>query len=229
MQRSRVWIEQFAADTPSRKRGNSALRCLVAESGDGIDGYALYRTKADYDRTSGLPNGTVFVLAQSSTSVGAHVALTRELMSIDLMRTVRWWNQPVDTSLPHLLTDPRRARTTVKDALHLRIVDVAPALEGRRYLAAFDVVIGVRDDRLAWNDGAWRLTVDDSGVAKCARVDDEPDLRLGVEDLGAAFLGGTSLLSLAATGRVTATDAELLSRVSTGFGWPVAPWCPIVF
>lgn len=230
MQRSRTWIEQFAADTPSRKRNNSSLRCLVAEAADGtVEGYVLYRTNGDYDRVSGLPKGSVLVLAQAATTTAASVALTRSLLSIDLMRTVRWWNQPVDSVLPHLLADPRHARTTVKDALHLRIVDVAAALAGRRYVVPLDVVLGVRDERLTWNDGSWRLTVDDTGTAKCAKVDDRPEITLGVEELGAAFLGGTSLLSLAAAGRVETADAEALARVGAGFGWPVAPWCPIVF
>ena len=49
-----------------------------------------------------------------------------------------------------------------------------------------------------------------------------------LQALGAAYRGGTSLTTLASAGRVDA-DAETLAQVSVAFGWPVAPWCPVIF
>ena len=43
---------------------------------------------------------------------------------------------------------------------------------------------------------------------------------LGVEELSAAYLGGVSLATLAAAGRVQTTDAAAAARV---FGWHAAP------
>ena len=228
--RDKRWIEQLVADPKTRRGGGmSKLKGLLAESPDGeVLGYALYRTKSDSLRPHMLPDGEVFVWAQAATTPAADIALARTLLSLDLMRRVRWWNRPLDSSLPPLLADPRHARTTVLDGVHLRVVDVAVALAGRRYAAPVDVVIEVRDDLCPWNAGRWHVRGDRDG-ATCTSTDAEPQLRMGIEELGAVYLGGTSLTTLAATGRVVAADPGALAEASVAFGWNVAPWCPVVF
>jgi hypothetical protein len=62
-------------------------------------------------------------------------------------------------------------------------------------------VLDVRDDFCAWNAGVWRLRAVADDVT-CERTSAEPDVALGVRELGAAYLGGTSLQSLAAAGLV---------------------------
>ena len=150
-----------------------------------------------------------------------------QLLSQDLMRRIRWWNRPMDTALPHLLTDARQARTTVLDGLHIRVVDLPAALEGRRYAAPVDVVLEVDDPLCEWNTGRWHLR-GDADNAQCTRSDDEPTLRLSMEDLGAVYLGGTTLSTLAEAGRVKAADEKTLEDASMAFGWRIAPWCPVV-
>ena len=227
--RDKRWIGQLVADPKSRRNGMSKLNCVLAQTPDGdVVGYALYRTKSEALRPHMLPDGTVLVMAQAAKTPAADVALTRNLLSLDLMRRVRWWNRPVDSSLPHLLTDPRHARTTALDGLHLRIVDLPAALTGRRYAAPVDVVVEVRDELCPWNAGRWHLRGNREG-ATCTSTDAEPALRMGVEDLGAVYLGGTTLATLAAAGRVTASDRDALAQASVAFGWDVAPWCPVIF
>jgi predicted acetyltransferase len=227
--RDKRWIDQLVADPKSRRMSMSKLNGLLVESADGdVVGYALYRTKSDSLRPHMLPDGEVFVAAQAATTPAADVALVRTLLSLDLMRRVRWWNRPVDSSLPHLLSDARHARTTVLDGVHLRVVDLPAALTGRRYAAPVDVVVEVRDDLCPWNAGRWHLR-GDRDATTCTPTEADPLLRLGIEDLGAVYLGGTTLTTLAAAGRVTASDAEALGKASVAFGWDVAPWCPVVF
>ena len=226
--RDKRWIDALVADPKSRHSGMSSLRAMVAYDGDDAVGYALYRSKNDSVRPHMLPDGQVFAYAHAGLTPAADVALTRALLSLDLMRRVRWWNRPTDTTLPHLLTDARQARTTVLDGLHVRVVDLPAALEGRRYAGPVDIVVEVDDPICAWNTGRWRLRGDGDG-ATCTRSDDEPSLRLSMEDLGAVYLGGTSLMTLAATGRVKAADETTLARASAAFGWHVAPWCPVIF
>lgn len=227
-ERDKRWIEQLVADPKSRHGGMSKLQGLLVYDGDEAVGYALYRTKNESLRPHMLPDGDVFVLAHAALTPAADLALTRTLLSMDLMRRVRWWNRPVDSSVPHLLADARHARTTVIDGLHLRIVDLPAALSGRRYAAPVDVVLEVTDPICPWNSGRWHLRGDDN-AATCTPTEDAAVVRLGVEDLGAVYLGGTSLTTLAATGRVTATDSDALARASVAFGWHVAPWCPVIF
>ena len=40
------------------------------------------------------------------------------------------------------------------------------------------------------------------------------------------YLGGTSLATLQAAGRVTEISPGAVTNASTAFGWPVRPWCP---
>ena len=226
--RDKRWIDTLVADPKSRHGSMSSLRGILAYDGDDAVGYAVYRSKNDAVRPHMLPNGEVIVFAQAALNPAADVALTRSLLSLDLMRRVRWWNRPVDSSLPHLLTDARQARTTVLDGLHVRVVDLPTALEARRYTGPVDVVLEVEDPICDWNSGRWHLR-GDRDSSRCTRTDDDAAIRLSMEDLGAVFLGGTSLATLADAGRVKAADEESLVRTSEAFGWHVAPWCPVIF
>jgi hypothetical protein len=67
--------------------------------------------------------------------------------------------------------------------------------------------------------------VGDADGARCRATGAEPDLALGATELGAAYLGGTSLAVLAAAGRVEECAPGALAVASHGFGGAVAPWC----
>jgi predicted acetyltransferase len=221
------WIETVTIDTEDRRSGYSPLECVVARRGGEPVGYLAYRTKSGSVRPYNLWDGDASVLEQQALSPAVNAMLTRYMLSLDLVRRVRWWNQPPDTALPHLLTDPRQARTTVTDALHLRVIDVAAALAGRRYLTPLDLVIELSDRALPDNAGRWRLQAD-LDKASCERTDATPDISMDIEALGTAYLGGTSLSSLAAAGRVSGT-LDAIGSASAGFGWDVQPWCHNVF
>jgi predicted acetyltransferase len=154
-------------------------------------------------------------------------ALYRYLFDLVLMGSTSLWNVPVDDPLMHWLENTRRAKPESGDALYVRLVDLPAALARRRYSTDVDVVLEVDDPRCPWNAGRWRLT-GGTGGATCARTDDPADLSLGTRELGAAYLGGTSLVELAAAGRVSG-PAEPLRATSRAFGTDPAPWCPVVF
>jgi predicted acetyltransferase len=131
---------------------------------------------------------------------------------------------PVDEPLWLALTDPRAVRLTPTDSLWTRLVDVAAALNARSYACDADVVIAVADDFCAWNAGRYRLSADG-----CERTRAAADLELDVGSLAAAYLGGTTLHSLAAAGRVRELTPGAVSRASAAFRGEVDPWCPEVF
>ena len=110
----------------------------------------------------------------------------------------------------------------------MRLVDVDRALAARRYPAPIDLVFEVRDDFCPWNAGRWRLTGHPAG-GHCARTDRDPDLIVDVEALAGAYLGGVSLATLQAAGRVRECSPGAVTLAATAFGWPVSPWCPIEF
>lgn len=215
------------ADPEWKRRGFGKLRCVVAWRGDVPDGFALYRTKSAatmYD----LSDGEVLVIEQQAVSSGVDAELTRFLLSIDLMRRVRWHRLPTDTPLPYLLTDPRLARTTVLDGLHLRVVDVPAALSARRYAVPVDLTIEVSDSQCPWNIGRWRLVGNDT-AATCEATTHEPDLVMPIESLGAAYLGGTPISTLAGAGWVHAANSATIRAASLAFGWDPKPWCQMGF
>jgi predicted acetyltransferase len=88
-----------------------------------------------------------------------------------------------------------------------------------------DVVLDVEDAFCPWNSGRWRLSGDAKG-AVCGRTSDAADLALSVRELGAAYLGGVSLASLAGAGRVRELRQGALAEASVGFGATTAPWLP---
>ncbi|NMM35695.1 MAG: GNAT family N-acetyltransferase, partial [Phycicoccus sp.] len=115
----------------------------------------------------------------------------------------------LDPSCPVKSEEP----TTV-DSLWLRLIDVRAALTARGYSSACDVVLDVVDPVCPWNQRAWRLSVDDQGVATCQPTGDEADVRLPVQALGAAYLGSRSIAAQAHQGRVTELKPGTLRRLS---------------
>jgi predicted acetyltransferase len=127
-----------------------------------------------------------------------------------------------------MLADPRALHAAPVDALWVRLVDVGRALSARRYPAPVDLVLEVRDRFCDWNEGRWHLWGHPAG-AFCDRTDRDPDLVVDVDALGAAYLGGVSLATLAAAGRVREVSPGAVTQAATAFRWPVTPWCPEEF
>lgn len=221
--RDEAWWAYRLHDPEHRRDGASPLRCVV----DGDEGYALYATKGSWG--DGGPDGTVYVREVVARTPVASARLWRYLLDQDLMRTVRAWGRPSDEPVLHLLAEPRSARARVTDGLWVRLVSVPEALAGRRYACPVDVVLEVTDDRCPWNTGRWRLEGGPEG-ATCSRTEDAADLAMGIRELGAAYLGGTSLTARARAGWVHELMPGALATATTAFGWPgPAPSAPMVF
>ena len=91
-----------------------------------------------------------------SVTDDAHAALWRYCFDIDLRTTTEARYRPVDDPLPWMLADPGRLKREVRNALWLRLVDVAQALSGRTYSRDGGLVLGVVDSFCPWNDGTRR-------------------------------------------------------------------------
>lgn len=219
------WERYQLLDPPEDRGGASPLQCVVAEGPDGeVAGYARYRVRPEWEYSGS--KGTVEVVALDALDPAVTAALWRYLFGIDLTWTVRAAKRPVDDPVLHLVSDVRRSKPGLRDSLHVRLVDVAAALGARTYGAAVDVVLEVEDAFCPWNAGRWRLVADGAGSAACARTGEPADLALSVRDLGSAYLGGITLTSLAAAGRVRELRPGTLARASRAFAGDVAPWLP---
>ena len=219
--RTPAWGRANAADPDQWRASRSKLRTILAERDGRAVGYTRYRTKPEFD--SGSPTGRVDVSEIHADDAPAYAALLRYLLNIDLTSTTVISGLPLDAPIIHLLMNPRAADPHVDDDLYLRLVDVDRALASRTYATPVDLVVKVADVFCPWNDGHWRLTGDEKG-AHCERTSSAPDLALGVRELGAAFLGGTTLTSLAAAGLVEERRRGALVEASRAFGVDLEPW-----
>lgn len=219
------WELQSLLDPESERAGASSLKCVVAEGPDGeVAGYVRYRVKPEWDLTGS--HGKVVVTDLDAIDPAAYAALWRYVFGIDLTSSVVANKRPVDDAVMQLVTDVRRTRARVRDAMHVRLVDLPAALTARTYGAPVDVVLDVEDAFCPWNAGRWRLTAAADGPASCTRTEDPADVRLSVRELGSAYLGGPTLASLAAAGLVRELRPGALARVSRAFAGDVAPWLP---
>lgn len=224
---SPAW-QQMSIYVPERMReGGSPLRTVVVEDADGgVRAYARYLTRAKW-ATSG-PDGTVTVRAAHARDAAAAHALWSFLLNLDLMGSVELRLRPVDDPLVLLLLDFRRAEASLSDSLHVRIVDLAAALAARTYAIPVDVVLDVRDEVCPWNAGRWRLSGDATG-GSCERTAADPDISLDVRALGAAYLGGTSLLALADAGSAAELSPGAVRELASALRQDPAPWCPWIY
>ena len=130
----------------------------------------------------------------------------------------------MDHPLFLMLADPRRLRLTVRDALWIRLIDVAAALTARSYADAGTIVLELTDAFCPWNAGRWRIC-----GKSTERTQQAPDLRADVTALASAYLGGFSWRQLAAACRVEELRPGALARADALFRTDVAPWCPELF
>lgn len=229
--RTEEWWGRRLHDEPDERNGASPLRCLLAEDASGVRGYALYAPSQRWDDPTGLPDNSLVVRELIAADPAAGAALWHNVLTRDLVTTATADLRIAEDPVLYQLLDPRRARVRVADGLWVRIIDLPTALAGRAYCGPVDVVLEVTDGLLAANAGRWRLRAEGTGSsgASCERTDEAADLALDVRDLGAAYLGGTRLGTLASAGLVTELRPGTLNPLSAAMTWDPAPWCPQIF
>jgi predicted acetyltransferase len=214
------------SDLEQWRRGATSLRAVIHEGDQGTDGYALWRVGRNW--TDNGPNGEVRILELVTTSPEAYTALWRFLLDVDLTRSVTHWSVAEDEPLTYMVNEPRRMGAKLTDALWVRVLDVAKALAARRYATDISTVIEVTDAQVPANSGRYRLQGSLSS-ATCESTVDQPELACDIRALGAAYLGGASLVSLAAAGLVRELAPGALYRASAAFGWHHLPHSIEVF
>jgi predicted acetyltransferase len=176
---------------------------------------------------NGAPDGILTVKELQAETPAAYAALWGFVLGVDLIKTVIAEHRRVDEPLVHMLAEPRRMSRPQGDALWVRIVDVEAALAGRRYSSEGRVVIDVRDSFCERVAGRYALEGGPDG-ATCKPTTEAAAITMSASDLGAVYLGGTRLRTLAAAGRVQGSR-EAINRAATMFAWDPLPWCPEIF
>jgi predicted acetyltransferase len=216
------WWPTRVRDPEYDRNGAEPLRAAVVE---GV-AYALFAIKRGF--AHGRPSGEVRLRELLAATPAGNAAIWEFLLGLDLTRRIVWDLAPVDEPLPHMIGESRAARLEAGDGLWLRIVDLPRALAERTYGEPFEVAFEVADDVCPWNAGRWALRWDGS-AASCGRTSLPAALALSIAELGAAYLGGTTLELLARAGRVEELRTGALTPVSRSFAGIRAPWCPEIF
>ena len=221
--RSPAWWERKLFDDPARRRGGGVLNYALLEHDGKPAGYALYRLKADFEGATNT--GHVDVIEAVGDSPAATRELWRFLLGIDWIQEIQCEVLPVDHPLLLLVQRPNKLNWRVFDGLWLRLVDVPAALAARGYATDGRATIEITADPLfADNEGTW--TVDGGTVRRSKR---RADVRLDVQALAAAYLGGFSFAELARAGRVEEVARGGLARADALFRVGAKPWCPEIF
>ena len=218
--------DRWLVDDPARRAGREPLRLLVAERDGEPTGYAVLRRTGQWDRTRFV--GTARAEEVVALDPATARALWGVLVDLDLMSTLTTPSLAADDPLLSLLLDVRATAPVLSDDLWLRLVDVDRALTARGYANDVDVVIGLTDALCPWNARRWHLTAGRDGAA-CVPTSDQAQLHLDVRDLASAYLGGTSLVALAAAGLVHEERAGALAHLSRALRSPLQPVSPMGF
>ena len=213
----RDWFE----DLPLVRIGPSARFAVAAERAGRHVGYLTYRLSHGALREQ--PVDTLFV-EDLIAAGGARRALWRYCMGFDQAAEVKAWNVPVDDPLRWMPGTTRLVRTTaVRPFLYLRLIDVRRALAARSYTGEGSVVLEVTDELLPWNTARYRVSADSTRSA-CEISQEPADIRLGVTELAAVYLGAVPFSTLARAGRLTPLSDEALTVADALFSVTPRPW-----
>jgi predicted acetyltransferase len=144
-----------------------------------------------------------------------------------------WWRHACTLLYTQeIFLEPRLLNPIDEEGSWWRVVDVVGALQGREYYycaAGEEVTLMVEDDErmCPWNNGCWKLTVGDDGLATVTLVTPHPpavDVTLGVRALASLWAGQSSATQLKLWG-LAAGEEKALVRASRVFATPKPPQC----
>jgi predicted acetyltransferase len=229
VRRPAAWWEMLALDFEEDRDGASARFVAVHDDAAGVpDGFVTYRVRQGWGSGRPLPH-ELSVESIAAVDDGIVAALLRFVLGVDLVATVGWAAAPLDLSFRWRLANPRALQVTREvDHLWLRPFDVAACLAGRRYAAEGAFVLEVIDPVRPALGGRFRLEGGREG-ATCQRSDAEPDLVVGVADLGSLVLGGVSWSTLWRAGLVDERTPGAVTRADGMFRPDRAPYCSTDF
>lgn len=221
MSRSELWWD-FRRLGDFDKSVPPLQRVLLTIDGE-PEGYALYRF-TEHVTFTGICELELGVAEAVATSPAATAMLWRYLCDIDLVRRIESPLLPPTHPLLTMVTEARRLRMKVADALWVRILDADAALAARTFPARGAVTFALTDDRCPWNAGVYQI-----GDGRSSRTTARPELRFDAATLGSLYLGGIGAQQLADAGDIEELEAGAIERADALFRSARAPWCPEIF
>lgn len=223
------WWDRAAglAVWPGRKTDLSMVRtALWRDPGGEVAGAVVYEVAEQWTRNR--PDGRADVSLLVGRTPVAERELWRHLCDIDWISTVAAGGRGIDDPLPLWLHDARSATQLDRsDHVWARVLDVPGAIGARGSDTAGRCVVEVVDP-LGFTSGGWAIELGPDG-GRATASEEEPDVTLPASALGAAVLGGTSLVRLHEAGWCDEGRAGGVKRVDALLRTAVAPWCPTDF
>ncbi len=209
-------------DPEALRDGRERKRIAIVEDEHGPAAFALFQRKLAWGDTGAA--GTGFTEAWAAVTPASSRRLWSVLADLDLMKSFAAAGLSLDDPAILLAHDLRGLDVRLKDYVWVRILDIPAALTARTFGADLDLTVDVRDDIIAENSHPWRILIN-GGAATVTRAerDSSIDLRMGIQDLSAAYLGGTTIAALAGAGLVDEVREGAASQLSDAFRSPVAP------
>ena len=194
---------------------NRKIHTALHVDGTGkVDAFAIYK-HGEKD--------TVRIEEMVALTPHAQLGLWSFLGHMDRVKTVSFGVLHPDDPLAWALADLNRVKTTeLQEFLWLRLLDVPRCLEARPWAADGTVVLEV-DDPQGHTSGTYAVTTAD-GVARVARTEQDPDLRLTAETLGSLYLSGVGVRTMASAGRL-AGDDDAVRRFAAMADLSEPPYC----
>ncbi|HYP21955.1 MAG TPA: GNAT family N-acetyltransferase [Actinomycetota bacterium] len=224
--RSEKWWRHRVARNPTSDEEGPFFRALLEQDGEPV-AYAVYRVQQKWEQ--GVSRGSVILREVMAATPRGERDVWKFLFGIDLVESVGSpsFFLPSDHPLQLMLAEPRYLNFLLSNGLWLRVVDVGAALEARGYSADGTITLEVHDPLLEGNSGTWRLEAS-GGRAKATKTGGEGDVRLGIAELGALYLGQFTFTDMLAAGRIEASP-EAVERADAMWRTARAPWCPEIF
>lgn len=222
--------DQISGQAPGDEEYTKKTRIVRFDDRNGTPrGFVVYRMSGG---ESDFSNHTLTVDYLLAEDADAYAALWRFVLEVDLVREVKASLRSVDEPLLWQLSDRRAVTAKPIDHLWLRILDVPASLLARRYAGAASIGFDV-SDALGFAQGRFLLETDSAGTPQVSRVEELPKdaaaLALSVNDLSSLYLGGVTVSSLVASGRVRELTNGAGAVVERTIRSAVTPWLSIWF
>lgn len=206
----------FAGTRPDAEKPERLRAVQYTDAAGALRGLAMYTVT---ENTDDYTKSRVDIDYLLSDGEDAYAALWRFFVELDLVQTVHASQQSIDEPVLWMLSDRRAATVQLVDHHYVRVIDVAAVLQARRYRRSGRILLEISDP-LGISDGRYILTVDDDGTAAVAtagaRATATLTVEAGIEALSALVLGQVSARTLAAAGRLRASDAGAVADL---FRW----------
>jgi len=165
------------------------------------------------------------ILGLFAPDLDARRALWQYVQAHDLVQRARFQMIDPDDPIPDLMLEPRELRRFTGDAMWVRVVDFARALEARPYSAARALTLRVHDDLAPRNDGTWRFETDGDQARVVPVEGGTAEVDLSINALASLITGFRSATRIARAGMLSG-DAAAVRRADAIFAADYAPHMP---